>query len=89
MPGGTETDFKIALKTPVELERGMMGWIDGVVIPNTFRTIIEGHNDTLFVREALGSIINDRVIVVPTGDYNAYTLAANIKLLLKGVAFPY
>ena len=84
MPGGTETDFKIALKTPVELERGMMGWIDGVVVPNTYRTIIEGHNDTLFVREALGSIINDRVIVVPTGDYNAYALAANIKLLLNG-----
>jgi len=84
MEGGTETDFKIALKTPVELERGMMGWIDGVIVPNTFRTIITGHNDTMFVREALGSIINDRVIVVPAGDYNAFTMAAEMKSLLNG-----
>ena len=43
LPGGTDTDFRFALKTPVEIERGTLGWIDGVVIPNVFNTVKIGY----------------------------------------------
>ena len=54
LAGGTDTDFRFALKTPVEIERGTLGWIDGVVIPNVFNTVKICYNDQLFARVPSG-----------------------------------
>jgi len=83
IPGGTDSDFHYALKTPIEVPRGTMGWVDGVVISHSFNTVIQGHNDTLFVREVLGASIEDRVLTIPAGDYNGYTLATAIETILN------
>ena len=83
LAGGSDTDFRYALKTPVEIERGTMGWVDGVVIPNVFNTVKTGHNDTLFVRETHGSTIKDRALVIEAGDYHAYSLAATLQTMLR------
>ena len=83
LPGGTDSDFHYALKTPIEVPRGTMGWIDGVVISHSFNTVIQGHNDTLFVREVLGVSYEDRALTIPAGDYNGYTLATTIETILN------
>ena len=83
LPGGTDSDFHYALKTPIEVPRGTMGWIDGVVISHSFNTAIQGHNDTLFVREVQGASYHDRALTIPAGDYNGYTLATAIETILN------
>ena len=89
MPGGTDSDFRYALKTPVEVPRGTMSWIDGVVISHAFNSVIAGHNDTLFVREVYGASYADRALTIPAGDYNGYTLATAIQTILNtGSALP-
>ena len=89
LPGGTDSDFHYALKTPIEVPRGTMGWIDGVVISHSFNTVIQGHNDTLFVREVLGVSYEDRALTIPAGDYNGYTLATTIETILNtGTSLP-
>jgi len=89
LQGGTDSDFHYALKTPIELARGTQGWIDGVVISHSFNTVIKAHNDTVFVREVLGASYEDRVLTIPAGDYNGYTLATTIETLLNlGTSLP-
>ena len=91
MPGGTDSDFRYALKTPVEVPRGTVGWIDGVVLSQSFGNIIAGYNDTLFVRE-LASGFHDYVITITRGDYNGYTLATELETQLNAgttLADPY
>ena len=82
-PSGRENDFNFALKTPMEIARGTQGWVDGVVISHSFNTVIRGHSDTLFAREVLGATYEDKVLTIPTGDYNGYTLATAIETLLN------
>jgi len=90
LPGGTDSNFRYALKTPIEIPRGTMGWIDGVVISHSFNSVIQGHNDTLFVREVQGASYEDRVLTIPAGNYNGYTLAATIETLLNlGTTLPH
>jgi len=60
-----------------------MGWVDGVVVSHSFNTVIQGQNDTLFVREVLGASTKDRVLTIPAGDYNGYTLATAIETILN------
>ena len=89
LPGGTDSDFRYALKTPIEIPRGTIGWIDGVVISHSFNTVIQGHNDRLFVREVYGASYHDRALTIPAGDYNGYSLASTIEALLNiGTSLP-
>ena len=83
MPGGSDSDFRYALKTPTEVPRGTMGWIDGVVLSHSFNSVIAGRNDTLYVREVNGASYLDRALTIPPGDYNGYTLASEILTLLN------
>ncbi len=89
LPGGTDSDFRYALKTPIEIPRGTIGWIDGVVISHSFNTVIQGHNDRLFVREVYGASYHDRGLTIPAGDYNGYSLASTSEALLNiGTSLP-
>ena len=83
LAGGTDSHFRYALKTPIEVPRGTMGWIDGVVISHSFNSVIKGHNDTLYVREVHGASYVDRALVITPGDYNGFTLATAIQALLN------
>ena len=90
LPGGTDSDFRYALKTPIELPRGTVGWIDGVVISHSFNSVIQGHNDRLFIREVNGVSIHDRVVTIPAGDYNGFSLAETLEALLNlGTTLPH
>ena len=89
MPGGSDSDFRYALKTPIEVPRGTIGWIDGVVLSQSFGNIIAGLNDTLFVREITTAATTDRVVVLSAGDWNIYTLAAELQTKLNfGTTLP-
>ena len=83
LPGGTDSDFKYALRTPIEVPRGTIGWIDGVVLSQSFGNIITDVNDTLYVREILGITFTDFVLTITDGDYNGYTLATEIETQLN------
>ena len=91
MPGGSDSDFRYALRTPIELARGTIGWIDGVVLSQSFGNIIAGYNDTLYLRE-LTATFKDHIITIIPGDYNIYTLATEIETqlnLVKTLTDPY
>ena len=79
LAGGTDSNFRYALKTPIEVPRGTMGWIDGVVISHSFNSVIAGHSDMLYVREVQGASYEDRALTIPAGDYNGFTLATAIQ----------
>ena len=90
LAGGTDSNFRYALKTPIEVPRGTMGWIDGVVISHSFNSVIAGHNDTLYVREMYGATVKDHGLIIRAGDYNGHTLATEIQTLINGVTIlPY
>jgi len=78
MPGGTDSDFRYALKTPIEVPPGTLGFIDGVVLSQSFGCVVAGYNDTVFVREVFQSAVTDRVLTLGAGDYNGYTLATEL-----------
>ncbi len=75
LPGGTDSDFRIALKTPIEVPHGAPGWIDGVRLSNSFGNIAFERNDRAFVREFVGGSYFDFQFDLPPGDYNGNTLA--------------
>ncbi len=89
MPGGTDSDFRYALRTPIEVPPGTLGFIDGVVLSQSFGCAIAGYNDAVFVREVYQAGTTDRVLTLGAGDYNGYTLAAELAAKLNaGTTLP-
>jgi len=88
-PGGTDSDFRYALRTPIEVPPGTLGFIDGVVLSQSFGCVIAGYNDTVFVREIYQAGTTDRVLTLGAGDYNGYTLATELAAKLNaGTTLP-
>ncbi len=89
MPGGSDSDFRYALKTPIEVAPGTLGFIDGVVLSQSFGCIAAGYNDTVFVREVYQAATTDRVFTLDAGEYNGYTLATELAAKLNaGTTLP-
>ncbi len=89
MPGGTDSDFRYALRTLIEVAHGTLGFIDGVVLSQSFGCVIAGYNDTAFVREVYQAAIKDRVLEISPGEYNGYTLATELAAQLNaGTTLP-
>ena len=83
LPGGTDSDFRIALKTPIEVPHGTPGWIDGVCLSNSFGNIAFGRNDRVFVREFVGGSYYDFHFDIPPGEYNGHTLAPILEVAIN------
>ena len=85
-PGGRAEDFTYAMPYSLNITEKSLANIDAVVIPNSIKTVIQGTNDIIYVRE--NSNLNQvwlRTPKLPAGYYTIQTLALAIADTLNNV----
>ena len=74
-PGGTPSDFSIALSSSVQLPDDTVAYIDNITINNSFYTVTTGFSDLLYIAEQAASTITCRSIQLPQGNYSLISYA--------------
>ena len=74
-PGGTPSDFSIALSSSVQLPDDTVAYIDNITINNSFYTVTTGFSDLLYIAEKVGTTITCRSIQLPQGNYSLISYA--------------
>ena len=86
---GTFGDFRVILEpSPIELSEGALGFIDSVVLSNTFPTVIAGVNDRVYVRQlktGVGTGAKDASVGLTPGNYTPTTLATELAARLNQI----
>ena len=74
-PGGTPSDFSIALSSSVQLPDDCVAYIDNITINNSFYTVTTGFSDLLYIAEQASGTITCRSIQLPQGNYSLISYA--------------
>jgi len=77
--GSHDADFSISFPRPIVIRGKQKAFVDAVVLSNSFWTIRSFENDQLYVRENASAY---RILTIPEGQYNAYTLRDAVKAIL-------
>jgi len=80
----SNADFYVQLPWNCTVPAGSQLFIDGIVLSHSWNTVIEGQNDTLYMKETVpGYFPHWRKLTLTPGDYNAVNLAVHLKALLN------
>ena len=78
---GNDADFTIALPRPLVVRGKHKVFVDSVVLANSFYSIRAFENDQIYLRENTSDF---RILTLPEGQYNAYSLQLAIETALNG-----
>ena len=80
----SNADFYVQLPWNCTVPAGSQLFIDGIVLSHSWNTVIEGQNDTLYMKETVpGYFPHWRKLTLTPGDYNGVNLAVHLKALLN------
>ena len=79
----SNADFYVQLPWSCTVPAGSQLFIDGIVLSHSWNTVIEGQNDTLYMKEVVSGTTEWRKLTLTPGDYNGATLATHLKALLN------
>ena len=77
--GSSDADFSVSFPRPIVVRGKQKAFVDAVVLSNSFYTIRSFENDQIYVRENSSTY---RILTIPEGQYNAYTLRNAVKNIL-------
>ena len=79
----SNADFYVQLPWNCTVPAGSQLFIDGIVLSHSWNTVIEGQNDTIYMKEVVSGTTHWRKLVLTAGDYSGPTLATHMKALLN------
>ena len=78
--GSHDADFSISFPRPIVIRGRQKAYVDAVVLSNSFYSVRSFENDQIYIRENASTY---RIVTIPEGQYNAYTLRDAIKTVLQ------